>query len=171
MSNATDGRWVCHCPIPVRRWTLPVTCNSITLWACTWPVHLLAGIVIRCSRCTDLLARVSCCQLSEKKTIQLVCDIQLRSWESHLLPDPTAFKILIIIDFLIALAALLTAVMKAPFSTAPSTKWLSIRIPDNNLNKLKFKKPRENYSTVNLNDYDDDLSDVEWEFAQLIVSE
>ena len=49
----------------------------------------------------------------------------MRSWESHLLPVQTAFKIPIIIDFLTPLAAALTAAMEAPFSTAPSNAPIS----------------------------------------------
>jgi len=35
-------------------------------------------------------------------------------------------------------------------------------------NKPKSKKPRDDYSATNLDDYYDGLSDVEWEFAQVI---
>ena len=46
-------------------------------------------------------------------------------------------------------------------SAAPPTKQLPIRTSDNSLNKSKSKKPRENCSAADLDNYYNDLLDVE----------
>src|SRR6266536_1947482 len=53
-------------------------------------------------------------------------------------------------------------------SATPPTKQLPIRTPDNSPNKLKPKKSREDCSAADLDNYYNDLSDVKWEFANLV---